>query len=65
MSKNKTYLVRLYGTLPCSAQIEVEAEDEYEAIEKALEDYQDADWDGADYSRPDGASVGVASVKEV
>ena len=62
--KLKRYKVRLWGTLPCSATIEVEAEDELKAREYAEERWGKADWDGADYDTPEGATVEVGTVEE-
>lgn len=64
-SKLKKYRVHLVATLPCSASMVVEAENEQEAEEYADAHYGEADWDGADCSRPSGCDVEVFSVNEI
>ena len=55
MSKElKTYRVRLWASLPASAEMTVEAASEEDAIQYAYEHQDEADWDGSDISSPQG-----------
>ena len=50
--KLKSYRVRLWASLPASAEMTIEAASEEEAIQYAYDHQDEAPWDGADYSRP-------------
>ena len=58
----KIFRIRLFGSLPCSAVMEVEAKDEESAKQWALEHCDKFPWSGADYERPSPSDVTEAEI---
>lgn len=62
MAKKKMYRVQLVATLPAHAFMTVSADSEDEAREWAENHCLEADWQGADYDKPQGCDVEIFSV---
>jgi hypothetical protein len=59
------YEVHLVATIPASANLLVEAENEEAASDYAEEHYAEADWDGSDYTTPQGCDVEVFEITQM
>ena len=60
----KRYEIHLGATLLTTAKMIVEATSEQEARDYADVNYQEADWNGADYERPQGCDIEIISIEE-
>lgn len=63
--KMKRFRAYLSATLPASASMEFEAENQEAAQKYADEHSHEADWDGADSNRPQGCDIEVYKVEEL
>jgi hypothetical protein len=51
------FRVKIFASLPASAEMDVEAEDEDSAMNYAYQHFDKAHWDGSDIHRPDGSMI--------
>jgi hypothetical protein len=67
MSKKQKfrYLVHLGATLPATATLEVEAENEEAAREYAETHATKANWAGSDYSTPSNCDIEIGDIEEI